>query len=358
VGVSANPLAVVNEGYADADAGKPGILKHWEALVKKLALVALAAVLGLPALAGAQADVKYSPKEWPVEWGGRVRDPAVAPDGRVWFVGQQGNYIAVFDPKTETFRRYEIEAGTNPHNLIVDPQGIVWYAGNRNGRIGRLDPATGEIKTIMTGEAQDPHTLLFDGKGHIWFTSQGSSRVGRLTMATGDVKLINPHDQPANPYGIVLDSEGRPVVALFRTNTTIRIDPNTFEITRFPQKDAAARSRRVESTADGMIWYGDEARGFLGRINPATGEITEWQSPSGAGGRPYALTKDDQGRVWFSETGPTKQLVIFDPKLGEYVATIPVSGNVRHMFFDAKTGSMWFGTDANNLGRVERTPAP
>ena len=39
-------------------------------------------------------------REWPVPWEKtRPRDPYVAPDGRVWFVGQQGNYIASFDPE-------------------------------------------------------------------------------------------------------------------------------------------------------------------------------------------------------------------------------------------------------------------
>src|SRR5690606_39280720 len=130
--------------------------------MKPLTLV-VAAFLAMPAMAAAQSDSNFSLKEWPVEWGGRVRDPAVAPDGSVWFVGQAGNYVGRFDPSTEQFRRFEIEAGTNPHTVIVDDQGIAWYAGNRNGRIGRIDPATGEISTIMTGEARDPHTMVLDG---------------------------------------------------------------------------------------------------------------------------------------------------------------------------------------------------
>ena len=314
--------------------------------------LALAAVLAYPVAVAAQHGPDVSLQEWPVEWGGRVRDPAVAPDGRVWFVGQQGNYIAVFDPKTEQFRRYELEEGTNPHNLIVDTQGIVWYAGNRNGRIGRLEPATGETKTIMTGEARDPHTLVFDEKGHIWFTSQGSNRVGRLNMATSEVQLVTPYDQPSNPYGIVIDAEGRPWVALLRAGMIARIDPATLEVTRFGLGDAAARSRRVEWTSDGMVWYADEARGVLGRINPATRETREWPAPGGADSRPYALTKDAQERLWFSESGPEKQLVGFDPKTEEFFSITKVSGTIRHMFFDAKTGAMWFGTDANNLGRI------
>lgn len=315
--------------------------------------VAVAVLLMLPAGATAQQKPDLSLREWPVEWGGRVRDPAVAPDGRVWFVGQQGNYIAVFDPATETFRRYEIESGTNPHNLIVDERGIVWYAGNRNGRIGRLDPASGEIRTIMTGEAQDPHTLVFDGRGSIWFTSQGSNRVGRLNMETLEVELVQPYDQPSNPYGIVIDDQETPWVALLRVGIIAKIDPDTMTVTHFRQGDASSRSRRLAWTKDGMLWYGDEARGMLGRINPATGEVREWQVPGGPGARPYALTKDGLDRIWFSETGPEKRLVGFDPKTEQFFAMTPVSGTIRHMFFDAKTGAMWFGTDANNLGRID-----
>jgi virginiamycin B lyase len=323
----------------------------WRCLVIHVLLLLALFAAWAPPLA-AQESQSFDPKEWDVQWGGRTRDPAVAPDGKVWFVGQEGNYIAVFDPRTAEFRRYEIEEGTNPHTLIVDRQGIVWYAGNRNGRIGRLDPATGAIKTTMTGEARDPHTMVFDGKGHIWFTSQGSNRVGRLNLATEKVDLVTPNEQPSNPYGIVLDSRGNPLVALLRIGKVARVDAVTLAVTRFDQANEASRSRRLDVTSDGMIWYGDEARGYLGRINPATGETREWPAPGGPGSRPYALTKDDQGRIWFSETGPEKRLIGFDPTTERFFATIPVSGTIRHMFFDPATRMMWFGTDANKIGRI------
>jgi virginiamycin B lyase len=303
-----------------------------------------------PRVAAQEAD--FGLKEWDVEWGGRTRDPAVAPDGRVWFVGQAGNYLAVFDPATAQFKRYEIEQGTNPHTLIVDSKGIVWYAGNRNNRIGRLDPATGAIKTIMTGEARDPHTMVFDGKGNIWFTSQGSNRVGRLNMATEKVDLITPFESPSNPYGIVIDSKGTIWVALLRVGMVAKIDPQTMAVTRFKEGADTSRSRRLDVLADGTIWFGDEARGMLGRLNPATGEVKEWPVPGGPEARPYALTKDDQDRIWFTETGTNKRLVGFDPKTEKYFANIEVSGTIRHMHFDKKTRMMWFGTDANTVGRI------
>jgi virginiamycin B lyase len=194
--------------------------------------------------------------------------------------------------------------------------------------------------------------MTFDGQGNIWFTSQGSNRVGRLDMESGEVDLITPWETPSNPYGIVMDDHGNPWVALLRTNMLARIDPNTLELAYFEQATEESRSRRLEWTSDGMAWYVDEPRGYLGRIDTATGEVEEWQTPGGPGSRPYALTKDDQGRLWLSETGPTKQLVGFDPRTERFFSVNPVSSNIRNMYFHAQTGTMWFGTDANNIGRV------
>jgi virginiamycin B lyase len=322
----------------------------WRYAVTKLVLLAVAALLSWSPPVAAQSDT-FDLKEWPVEWGGRTRDPAIAPDGKVWFVGQAGNYIANLDPVTGAQKQYTIEEGTNPHTLIVDEKGIVWYAGNRNGRIGRLDPATGAIKVILTGDAKDPHTMVFDGKGHIWFTSQGSNRVGRLNMATEKVDLVTPNDTPSNPYGIKIDAKGIVWVALLRVGMIARIDPQTLAVTRFREGGETSRSRRLDVLADGTIWFGDEARGMLGRLSPATGDVKEWPVPGGPKAGPYALTKDDQDRIWFSEVN-TKRLVGFDPKTEKFFANIEVSGAIRNMHFDRKTQTMWFGTDANNVGRI------
>ena len=96
--------------------------EDWRNAVIKLVLLAAAVLLSWSPPVAAQVDT-FDLKEWPVEWGGRTRDPAIAPDGKVWFVGQAGNYIANLDPATGAQKRYEIEEGTNPHTLIVDREG-------------------------------------------------------------------------------------------------------------------------------------------------------------------------------------------------------------------------------------------
>ena len=325
--------------------------------MKKLILLAAAGLMVGPSTLAAQAARNVDLKEWPVEYGGRTRDPYVAPDGKVWFVGQEGNYIATLDPTTGALKRYTIEEGTNPHNLIVAPDGMVWYSGNRNGRIGKLDPATGKAQIYMMPDpaVRDPHTLVFDGKGNIWFTAQGASRVGRLNMATGKIDIINPlpsRQQGANPYGIVVDPSGRPWFNLFATNLIGTVDPVTLEVKTFPVGQENSRTRRIARTSDGMLWYVDFPRGYLGRLDPNNGQWKEWLTPGGAASRPYAVTADDQGRLWVSETGATKQLVGFDPKTEKFFSVNAVSGSIRHMMYHTATGTMWFGTDANQIGRL------
>ncbi|HEY0672323.1 MAG TPA: hypothetical protein VGD27_08660 [Longimicrobiales bacterium] len=316
-----------------------------------LLLVAL-----LPSLAEAQT---LDLQEWTVPWSdSRPRDPYVDGQGRVWFVGQEGNYIAYLEPKAGTFKRFEIEAGTYPHNLIVDARGMVWYAGNRNARIGRLDPASGEIKTypMPNAAARDPHTLIFDNSNNIWFTVQGGNQVGRLHTNTGKVDLIAVPTERARPYGIAVDAKGRPWVNLFGSNKLAVIDPATLQLKEIALPRADARTRRIGITRDDAIWYVDYAGGYLGRYDQRTSKFEEWLLPGGAESRPYAMAIDDRDRIWVVETGVQPNTFVgFDPRSKAFFATSPIEsggGTVRHMYFHPATREIWFGTDRGTIGRA------
>jgi virginiamycin B lyase len=297
--------------------------------------------------------------EWPVPWEDtRPRDPYVDGQGRVWFVGQRGDYLASFEPDTAAFRRYDLDAGAGPHNLLVDREGLVWYAGNRAAHIGRLDPATGEIVQYPMPDpaARDPHTLVFDPAGDIWFTVQGGNFVGKLTTATGRVDLIRVPTPGARPYGIVADGAGRPWFVAFGTHKVGTVDQKTLELREISLPREAARPRRLDLTADGGVWYVDYAQGYLGRLDPATDGVREWRVPGGEGARPYALAADDRGRLWFVETGPRpNRLVGFDPGTEQFFSRTEIpsgAGSVRHMIFHRPAREIWFGTDENTLGRA------
>jgi virginiamycin B lyase len=220
-----------------------------------------------------------------------------------------------------------------------------------------MDPGTGEITRFAMPEGvRDPHTLVFDGRGGIWFTAQGANVVGRLATATGDVRIVRVPRERARPYGIVVDAQGRPWFNELGNNRISTVDPATFQLASYEVPRADARTRRIGVTSDGQVWYADWAGGYLGRMDPTTQAFREWAAPSGAESRPYAMAVDDRDRVWFVETGvQPNRMTAFDPATGEYVFSEPVpsgGGSVRHMVFHPATRTIWFGTDANTIGRV------
>ena len=331
--------------------------------MRKLVAFACSALLAAPCALRAQQEVEIKQHEVPFPVG-RSRDAFVAPDGRIWFVGQTGNYLAMFDPKASEFKKHEIPDGTNPHTNIVTPDGIVWLAGNGNGTIVRFDPKNNNVKVIpvpVEGVARtDPHTMVYDGKGGIWFTSQNSNFVAHLTIATEKIHVIKTSNQ-TRPYGIILDPEGRPYFDLFGTNKIGTIDPQTMQLKTFDLPEAGARPRRIGRTSDGIIWYTDYSRGFLGRLDPRTGKVDEFANPSGNRSLPYAMTIDDADRVWYVETGvQPNRMVAFDTKLRKVIYSSAVPGPspnaVRHMVFDPKTRQIIYAADNNFIGFVKVPP--
>ena len=198
----------------------------------------------------------------------RPRDPYVDARGRVWFVGQVGNYVAMLDPETGQFAKYDLDKGAGPHNLIVDKAGIVWYAGNADSHIGRLDPSTKAIRKIAMPDAgaRDPHTLVFDPKGDIWFTVQGGGYVGKLTVADGSVKLVKIPGSGTRPYGIILDPQGRPWFNEFGTNKIGTIDPATMALREYDLRTRVPWTA-IARTSDGAsgTWI---TRGFSPALDP------------------------------------------------------------------------------------------
>ncbi|MBX3146413.1 MAG: hypothetical protein KF785_06540 [Gemmatimonadales bacterium] len=323
-------------------------------------LASLILVFATQLVLDAQAQAPaVSIDEWTVPWEkSRPRDPSVAPDGRIWFVGQAGNYVARFDPRSAKFEQFTIDAGTYPHTVIVDLAGNGWYAGNRNGMIGKVDGASGAITRypMPDSEAGDPHTMVFDRAGDIWFTVQNGNFVGKLATKTGQVQLVRIATAKSRPYGILLDAEGRPWYTLFGSNKIGTIDPATMTPREYDLPNPKSRPRRLALTSDGYVWYSDYTVGMLGRLDPKSGAVREWTAPSGNVSMPYAMATDDQERVWMVETGvQPNRLVGFDPKKGAFVENSAIpngGGSIRHMVFDPRTGVIWFGSDNNTIGRA------
>jgi len=305
---------------------------------------------------GADGDPEIT--EWTVPWSGtRPRGPYVDDQGRVWFVGQTGDYVAYLEPASGDFTRFDLDSGAGPHNVIVDD--FAWYSGNLDAHIGRVDRETGEIEVIPMPDpaASDPHTLVFDRAGNIWFTVQSGNFVGKLVKSSLEVVLRKVPTSSSRPYGIAMDPSDQPWFVEFGTNKLATINAATLEIREVVLPASGARPRRLGITSDGAVWYADYSRGRLGRYVPSTSQHKDWLLPGGTGSRPYGMAVDDRDRIWLVETGSQpNRFVGFQPASETFFSNVQIpsgGGSVRHMYFHPPTREIWFGTDAGTIGRAK-----
>ena len=299
-------------------------------LLATLTILATAATVGTLNVRIVEYEVR-TPKS-------RPHDPAVAPDGSLWYTGQAANKLGRLDPKTGEFKEYPLKTpNSGPHGLVADKDGNIWFTAISAGYVGKLDPTTGDIKEYRPADGTeiDPHTPVFDHDGILWFTNEQTNYIGRLDPKTGKMTLAKVPTAHAVPYGIVILPNNTPFFCEFGSNKLGNLDPKTMKISEYTLPAGGAHPRRLALAPDGTIYYTDFARGYLGHFDPASGTLLkEWPSPGGSESEPYGIAVTKDGEVWYSESGvKPNTLVKFDPKSQSFSAQpIPSGGGVvRHM---------------------------
>lgn len=261
-------------------------------------------------------------EEWTMPTLGQRTRPIEGPDGDIWWTGMWASLIGRMDKQTGVMQEYLLPPTARPHSIIHGPDGNIWYTGNSNGTIGRLDPETGVIKEFKTRD-KDPHTHIFHPNGKLYFTPQQSNMLGRLDVNTGEMTEIDTREKP---YGIQVGPDGKLYIAYNGTNAIGAMDPDSLEVHYYEIPNEKSLIRRLGIDSKGIVWYGNSTMGRLGRLDPKTGAVKEWPSPSGPDSHPYGLVVVDDV-VWYNESGkPPDTLVRFDPETEEFQSWAMPSG--------------------------------
>src|SRR5580692_3398103 len=169
--------------------------------------------------------------------GAYPHDGAPAPDGRVWYSGQQRGFLGRFDPKTGKNEEIPLGPGAAPHGVIIGPDGAPWVTEGGQNAIARVDPATRAAKLFpLPKERQraNLNTASFDRQGVLWFTGQNGI-YGRLDAKSGAMAIFDA-PRGTGPYGIA-------------------------------------------TTPDGQVFFASLAGDYLGQIDLATGTVTVLDPP-------------------------------------------------------------------------------
>lgn len=332
-----------------------------------LVALAFATGLGSPVINDAPpavAALNVKIHEWDVpSKGGHPHDPAVGPDGSLWFTEQMVSKLGRLDPATGAMKEFPLKGPNDgPHGLVADRDGNIWYTGNFAGYIGKLNPRTGEVTQykMPNPKAEDPHTPAFDAHGILWFTVQSGNFVGRLDPQTGKIDLKQPPTADSHPYGLGITSKGIPFFCEFNSNKMAGINPQTMQITEYPLP-AKARPRRMAIASDDTIYFTDFAGGNLGHLDPSTGAVKMWPSPGGSDSEPYGIVITPDGMVWYSESGvKPNTLIRFDPKTQQFArATIPSGGGTVRNMAATSDGRLYLAcSGVNKVAVVEPATSP
>jgi virginiamycin B lyase len=156
------------------------------------------------------------------------------------------------------------------------------------------------------------------------------------------------------PWSAVEDKDGMMWIPYYgRGNAVVRLDPKTGEQTSFPL--GFARKAGIHSAVpgvDGSVWFTEAALGKIGRLDPQTKQITEYQNtplPNGTRTGAHTIRVDDRGLVWVSG-GPA--ISMFDPKTEQF-RHFDLGGTYGN--YVGKDGEQWFTSfrDDGPIGRIK-----
>lgn len=112
------------------------------------------------------------------------------------------------------------------------------------------------------------------------------------------------------------------------------------------------RPRDPLMTPDGMIWWAGMYGSLIGRLDPKTGEMTEWKLDPQA--TPHSIIDDVAGNIWYTGNG-NGTVGMLDPDTGEitvYPMPDPAARDPHTPIF-TRNGDYWFTLqNSNMLGRL------
>ena len=236
-------------------------------------------------------------------------------DGRIWITNALSGTLTSFDPVTKRFKIYPVgHDALYPHTVRIGRDDVVWFTIVASNQIGRFDPKT-ETMTVINlphnGVVRWVTDMLFPTLMRIgsWFPNQAH----HLNLSTS---RIFGHSIMAFPYGIdVNPKDGSIWYAKLYANKIGRIDPATLKVQEWNTPMVGPRRPRFD--AEGAFWIPSFDEGGLMRFDPATGRFKTWKIPAIGAGEyetPYALNVDPRtGQIWMAANN-SDRIIRFDPK--------------------------------------------
>jgi virginiamycin B lyase len=229
---------------------------------------------------------------------GGIHSAVPAPDGSVWIAEQLTNQLGKLDPRTGKVTQYsdEVKRGQK-HTIRVGPQGYVWGTG---APLTRFDPKTETFKKF--DDIAFAYDVDFDRVENAWATLSFANQIAFIDAKTDQVTKIESPTKSSYPRRLRIARDGIVWFTEYDSGKIGRYDPATKAFKEYnlpgptnPGPYALGLDR------DGYLWYNADYLDTLGRLDPKTGTIVEYPFPY-SGNMIKEFILDAEGRLWFGST--------------------------------------------------------
>lgn len=251
-------------------------------------------------------------------------------DGRLWITLSLGNEIMAFDPESGATQHWSLPRGAfYPHTLRVDGKDV-WFTIALSNHLGHLDLRTNEVTAIPLPSSNWEQTLgrLLIGPA-LGLASAEPYQDSHLKYTLNRVTGTGTRFMPL-PYGIDLHPDGSIWYGKLYDDRIGRYDPESGAIQEWETPFHGPRRLRIDR--DGIVWIPGFGSGVLARFDPEEERFSVYPLPSIPEGMeaPYALNIDPEtGDVWITST-QTDLLYRFDP-VAESFTVFPLPTRTAYM---------------------------
>jgi streptogramin lyase len=135
-----------------------------------------------------------------------------------------------------------------------------------------------------------------------------------------------------------------------------RIDPSTGQVTEFSSGlNTGSFPFGIATGADGNVWFADQgSTKAIGRIDPSNGQVTEFSSGLNTGSHPAEITTGADGNLWFTDQGTTGAIGRAIPSTGQIkeFSSGLITGSTPTGITTGADGDLWFADEVGAIGRI------